>query len=58
MARRTSQQWQKLIQEQATSGQTATAFCASKGINNKYFSLWKNKLVNFCSKNPHPETGQ
>lgn len=44
MARRTSQQWQKLIQEQATSGQSATAFCAARGINDKYFSLWKNRL--------------
>lgn len=44
MARRTSKQWQHLIQEQATSGQTAAAFCAARGINDKYFSLWKNKL--------------
>jgi hypothetical protein len=45
MARRTPQQWQKLIDQQAASGQTATAFCAARGINNKYFSLHKNKLV-------------
>ena len=45
MARRTPQQWQKLIDQQAASGQTATAFCAARGINNKYFSLQKNKLV-------------
>jgi hypothetical protein len=45
MARRTPQQWQKLIDQQAASGQTATAFCAARGINHKYFSLQKNKLV-------------
>ena len=45
MARRTPQQWQKLIDQQAASGQTATAFCVARGINNKYFSLQKNKLV-------------
>lgn len=45
MARRTPQQWKKLIDQQAASGQTATAFCAARGINNKYFSLQKNKLV-------------
>jgi hypothetical protein len=45
MARRTPQQWQKLISQQAASGQTATAFCVARGINNKYFSLQKNKLA-------------
>ena len=45
MARRTPQQWKKLIDQQAASGQTATAFCVARGINNKYFSLQKNKLV-------------
>lgn len=45
MARRTPQQWQKLIAQQAASGQTATAFCAARGINNKYFSVQKNKLA-------------
>ena len=45
MARRPPQQGQKLIDQQAASGQTATAFCAARGINNKYFSLQKNKLV-------------
>lgn len=36
MARRSLQQWQKLIDQQAASGQTATAFCASRGIDNKW----------------------
>ena len=52
MARRTPQQWKKLIDQQAASGQTATAFCAARGINNKYFSLQKNKLV---AENRKPE---
>jgi len=50
MARRTAQQWQELIQQHATSGQTATAFCASRGINDKYFSFWKNKLYPKANK--------
>lgn len=44
--RRTESQWQTLICEQAQSGQTATAFCRSRGINPKYFSLRKSKLKN------------
>jgi|GEM_PF-5779277 len=32
MARRTPQQWQKLIHKQAASGQTAAAFFAARGI--------------------------
>jgi hypothetical protein len=52
MARRTPQQWQKLIAQQAASGQTATAFCAARGINNKYFSLQKNKLAAAENRKP------
>ncbi|MFO1369502.1 MAG: hypothetical protein U1F46_10945 [Marinagarivorans sp.] len=54
MARRTPQQWQKLIAEQAASGQTATAFCAARGINNKYFSVQKIKLA--AAENRTPAT--
>jgi hypothetical protein len=56
MARRTSQQWHKLIQEQAASGQTATAFCTVRGINDKYFSLWKNRLYPKTKKTPQTES--
>ncbi len=52
MARRTPQQWQKLIAQQAASGQTATAFCAARGINNKYFSVQKNKLAAAENRKP------
>ena len=35
MARLTQAQWRALIEEQAASGQTAMAFCAERGIDNK-----------------------
>ena len=44
MARLTQQQWRALIDEQTTSGQTAMAFCAERGIDNKYFSTRKKQL--------------
>lgn len=44
MARLTQDQWRALIEEQATSGQTAMAFCAERGIDNKYFSTRKSQL--------------
>ena len=45
MARLTQAQWRTLIDEQAASGQTAMAFCAERGINNKYFSTRKKQLL-------------
>lgn len=44
MARLTQDQWRALIDEQAASGQTAMAFCAERGIDNKYFSTRKSQL--------------
>lgn len=44
MARLTQAQWRTLIEEQAASGQTAMAFCAERGIDNKYFSTRKSQL--------------
>lgn len=44
MARLTQAQWRALIDEQAASGQTAMAFCAERGIDNKYFSTRKSQL--------------
>ncbi|MDZ7923211.1 MAG: hypothetical protein U5M23_03960 [Marinagarivorans sp.] len=54
MARLTQTQWRELIAEQAQSSLTATAFCAARGINPKYFSLRKNQpdyisIIGFCS---------
>ena len=45
MARLTQTQWCELIKEQAQSQLTATAFCAARGINPKYFSLRKGQLT-------------
>jgi len=44
MVRRTQEQWRELIELQAKSGLSATAFCADHGINAKYFSLRKQQL--------------
>ncbi len=44
MARLTQDQWRELIAEQAQSGLSATAFCAARDINPKYFSLRKSRL--------------
>ena len=44
MARLTREQWRALIEEQAVSGQTATAFCAERGVDNKYFSTRKSQI--------------
>ncbi len=51
MARLTQAQWQNLIEEQAASGQTAMAFCAERGIDNKYFSTRKNQLARSSLEN-------
>jgi hypothetical protein len=45
MARLTRAQWRALIDAQAASGQTAMAFCAAHGIDNKYFSTRKKQLA-------------
>ncbi|WP_394983951.1 IS66 family insertion sequence element accessory protein TnpA [Cellvibrio sp.] len=34
-----------MIDEHAASGQTAIAFCAERGIDNKYFSTRKSQLA-------------
>ncbi len=36
--------WQRLIDEQATSGLTQRAFCAQVGVAVASFSYWKRKL--------------
>jgi len=45
MARLTQAQWRALIDEQAASGQAAMAFCAERGIDNKYFSTRRKQLT-------------
>lgn len=41
MIRRSREEWQALIAEQAQSGLTQAAFCAERGVNPKLFSLRK-----------------
>lgn len=43
--RRTADEWQALIAEQADSGLSQTVFCQRKGIALSSFSKWKSKLV-------------
>lgn len=50
MARLTQDQWRALIDEQVASGQTAMAFCAERGIDNKYFSTRKSQLAKPSTK--------
>ena len=45
MARLSRQQWQSLIIEFETSGQTQTEFCKQRNLNPKYFSLKRSKLI-------------
>jgi hypothetical protein len=43
--RRSRDEWQQLVDEQAASGKTQTAFCAQRGINVGSFSHWKRRLA-------------
>lgn len=45
MARRTKQQWQELVTEFESSGQSQANFCKHKQLNPKYFSLKRSKLL-------------
>lgn len=45
MANRSKQDWQVLVDEQVNCGLTAAAFCRSKNLNAKYFSLRKSQLT-------------
>jgi len=42
--RRTPEQWQQLIEQQATSGLTQKAFCHQHDIRPATFGYWKRKL--------------
>lgn len=48
MTRRQNEQrerhWQQVIQEQKTSGLSASAFCRERGLSKSSFSHWKRKL--------------
>lgn len=43
--RRGRAEWQRLIEEQAVSGQTQAAFCAARGIGVGSFQNWKRRLA-------------
>tara|TARA_B100000446_G_scaffold137525_1_gene129911 strand:- start:10108 stop:10383 length:276 start_codon:yes stop_codon:yes gene_type:complete len=43
--RRSKQDWLNLIQEFEISGLNQTEFCKSQGINPKYFSLKRSRLL-------------
>lgn len=37
--------WSEHLQAQQHSGQTQVAYCRTRGIDPKYFTLWKRKLI-------------
>lgn len=43
--RRSRDEWRRLIDEQAKSGQTQSAFCAARGISVGSLQNWKRRLV-------------
>lgn len=43
--RRSRDEWQRLIDEQAESGQTQSAFCAARGISVGSLQNWKRRLA-------------
>ena len=44
MKRRSTSDWEQLINEQLQSGLSAAAFCRERNISPKYFSLRKSRL--------------
>lgn len=42
--RRSPTQWQRLIEQQAASGLSQVAFCASQGLAKSSFQHWKRRL--------------
>ena len=44
MAKRSKEEWQELIAEQAQSGLSAATFCRERGVNAKYFCLRRKQL--------------
>lgn len=43
--RRSRDEWQRLINEQAESGQTQAAFCAAHGVSVASLQNWKRRLA-------------
>ena len=55
--RRSRAEWQQLIEEQAGSGLTQSAFCASRGIGVGSFGNWKRRLAAEAPPDPWLELG-
>ena len=55
--RRSRDEWQGLIDEQAASGQTQTAFCTQRGISVSSFGHWKRRLAEERETPPWIELG-
>ena len=55
--RRSEAEWQRLINEQADSGQTQAAFCAANGISVAGFRNWKHRLAAKVFPEPWLELG-
>ena len=55
--RRSREQWQRLLEEQAISGQTQAAFCQAKGLSLASFQNWKRRLAIESSAQPWVELG-
>ena len=51
--RRSREQWRRLLDEHAASGQTQTVFCQAKGLCLASFQHWKRKL-SAVSEEPQP----
>ena len=56
--RRNRVEWQQLIEEQAGSGLTQSAFCASHGISVGSFGNWKRRLPAEAASDPWVELGR
>jgi putative transposase len=52
--RRSRSDWQQLIDEQARSGVSQTAFCAARTVSTTSFQHWKRRLAAAASPSPSP----
>jgi hypothetical protein len=50
--RRRPSEWQQLIDEQARSGLSQTAFCAARAVSTTSFQHWKRQLSAAASPSP------
>ena len=55
--RRSREQWQRLLEEQAASGLTQTAFCQANGLSLASFQNWKRRLATESPTQPWVELG-